>query len=69
MMKTMIKLKYFEGFDPETDRKTDRKTDKPIRNIDNFTKGGRCQGKCDRTIIRTKEGPKIVCLGCKRIIN
>ena len=27
-----------------------------------------CQGKCDREHIKTKDGVKIVCFGCKRIV-
>ena len=27
-----------------------------------------CEGKCDRQVIKTPEGVKIVCLGCKRIV-
>lgn len=61
-----MKIKCFEEFDPKIDRKVDRN---PKLEISDFKKGGRCKGECNRTIIRTKEGPKIVCLGCKRIIN
>lgn len=27
-----------------------------------------CQGVCDREVVMTKEGPVIVCHGCKRIV-
>lgn len=27
-----------------------------------------CQGKCDRQIIKTPTGVKIICHGCKRIV-
>jgi hypothetical protein len=27
-----------------------------------------CEGKCDRIIIKTKEGPVIACKGCSRIV-
>lgn len=29
---------------------------------------GECQMKCDRKVLMAKEGPIIVCDGCKRII-
>jgi hypothetical protein len=27
-----------------------------------------CQGRCDRKVVLTKEGPLIVCNGCSRIV-
>ena len=27
-----------------------------------------CEGKCDRTVIMTKDGPVIACNACKRIV-
>jgi hypothetical protein len=35
-----------------------------------FTPVGKkdCQGVCDREVVMTKDGPAIVCHGCKRIV-
>lgn len=27
-----------------------------------------CEGKCDRTVVMTKDGPVIACNACKRIV-
>lgn len=39
-------------------------------NIDKFAPVGtkHCESKCDKKRISTKNGMKIVCIGCKRII-
>jgi hypothetical protein len=43
---------------------------KPRKIEDDFAPVGTkdCQMKCNRDIIMTKEGPVIVCHGCKRIV-
>lgn len=41
---------------------------KPRKIEDDFTPNGECKMKCDRGVIMTKEGPVIVCHGCKRIV-
>lgn len=61
-----MKIEKFESFS------TERKNDKPRKeklNISDFSKENRCKAECDRKIIRTDDGPKIVCVSCKRIIN
>lgn len=35
---------------------------------DDFSPVGECQMKCERDVIMTKQGPVIVCHGCKRIV-
>ena len=35
---------------------------------DDFNSKGECQMKCERGVIMTKEGPVIICHGCKRIV-
>ena len=39
-------------------------------NLNEFAPVGKkdCQGVCKRRPLRTKEGVKIICLGCKRIV-
>lgn len=39
-------------------------------NIKEYTPIGKkdCQGVCDREVIVTKDGPIVVCHGCKRIV-
>jgi hypothetical protein len=39
-------------------------------NLNEFAPFGKkdCQGVCKRKPLRTKEGVKIICLGCKRIV-
>ena len=46
------------------------KNRKPRRIEDDFAPVGQkdCQMKCERGIIMTKNGPVIVCHGCKRIV-
>ena len=43
---------------------------KPRKIEDDFAPIGtkECQMKCDRKVIMTKNGPVIVCDGCKRIV-
>lgn len=43
---------------------------KPRKIEDDFAPEGMkdCEMKCDRAVIMTKEGPVIVCQGCKRIV-
>lgn len=41
-----------------------------MKELDKFAPVGAksCEGKCDRKIIMTKDGPVIACSGCKRIV-
>ena len=43
---------------------------KPLKIEDDFAPVGTkdCEMKCERGVIMTKEGPVIVCHGCKRIV-
>lgn len=45
---------------------------KPRRedSLKDFTPVGKkdCQGVCDREVVMTKDGPVIICHGCKRIV-
>lgn len=43
---------------------------KSKKNIEDFAKVGTkfCEGRCDRDVILTKDGPVIICNGCKRIV-
>lgn len=49
-------------------RKEFEKSDKP--DISEFAPVGtkECEGKCDRTVIMTKDGPVVACNACKRIV-
>lgn len=45
------------------------KLNRKVRKIeDDFNLNGECKMKCQRDVIITKEGPVIVCHGCKRIV-
>ena len=55
-------MKYLESFDDRFSRKSQP-------DISTYSRGGRCRSKCDREILKTKEGTKMVCHGCKRIIR
>lgn len=37
--------------------------------ISDCSKVGRCKAKCEREVIRSKDGNKLVCNGCKRILK
>lgn len=43
---------------------------KPRKEDKDFAPVGKkdCQGVCDREVLMTKDGPMIVCHGCKRIV-
>lgn len=43
---------------------------KDPNDISDFAPVGKkhCEGKCDRKVIMTKEGPVVACNACKRIV-
>lgn len=55
-------MKYLESF-------KDKFSKKDEKDISDYSRGGRCRAKCDREVVKTPEGPKMVCHGCKRIIR
>jgi len=55
----MKHLKDRERFSRE--RKTDLSEYCPVGTKD-------CEGKCDRNVVMTKDGPVIVCNACKRVV-
>lgn len=61
-------MKYLKSFE-DINHKIDRFSKKDEKDISDYSRGGRCRSKCDREVIKTPEGPKIVCHGCKRIIR
>lgn len=69
----MKHLKYFKESTEEIPERSERRErrapiQKPI-DISEFSKDNKCKANCQREVIRTKEGPRIVCLNCKRIVR
>lgn len=50
--------------------KKDKFVKKPKDQFDNYSQFGTkfCEGKCDRKVIMTKNGPVVICDGCMRIV-
>ena len=61
-MKYLKKFNLFEG------RKERQKKEPPI-NLEEYSKKNKCQVNCQRKVIHTDEGPKVVCTNCKRLIR
>lgn len=61
-MKYLKKFYLFEG------RKERQKKELPI-DLSEYSKDNTCQSKCQRKVIHSDDGAKIVCSNCKRIIN